>query len=374
MQRRQRQAEVQENQDRWMVSYADFITLLFAFFVVMYAISSVNEGKYRVLSESMTKAFSVSAKSMEPIQIGELARSGSPQSVEFIKRPAVADRSNIPVPVAKTSKGELKDAGDKPLQILFDGLRTAVAEISDKGLIEVNSNDDGVEIEISSSILFDSGEAILSDKARPTMTKLAQVLMPFPHDVNVQGYTDDRPIKSPLYPSNWELSAARAASVVQLFVALGMAPERLSATGFGEFRPVDDNDYEEGRSANRRVVIFVPVLKDKARVMDAINRLGARLNRGITFEQPASPEPSEGLRQSSEVAPGQIIDSPAGESRFFNASPTELNKRAVERERASEASPSLTENVTDKPDGERHIAREPIEGVRNSVNPAGANQ
>jgi chemotaxis protein MotB len=368
MQRRKRQSESQQNHDRWMVSYADFITLLFAFFVVMYAISSVNEGKYRVLSESMTKAFSVNAKTLDPIQVGDPVRSGDPQSIEFIKRPVVVDRSAASAGVSKTR------AGDKPLQILFDGLRASVAEISDKGLIKVNTNENGVEIEISSSILFASGEAVLSEKAKPTMTKLAQVLMPFPHEVNVQGYTDDRPIKSPLYPSNWELSAARAASVVQLFVGLGIDPERLSATGFGEFRPVDDNDYEEGRNANRRVVIFVPVLKDKARVMDAINRLGARLNRGVTLEQPASPEPSEGLRQSSEAEPGKIIELPIGENRFFNASPAELNRQAVERARISGTNPSSTGNVTNKANGEPHIGRQPIEGVRNAITPAEASQ
>lgn len=373
MQRRKRQSETQENHDRWMVSYADFITLLFAFFVVMYAISSVNEGKYRVLSESMSKAFSVPAKSLDPIQVGELVRSGDPSVVEFIKHPVVVDRSDAQAAIVKSRKGDLENAADKPLQVLFDGLRASVAEISDKGLIKINTNANGVEIEISSSILFKSGEAVLSEKARPTMTRLAQVLMPFPHDVNVQGYTDDRPIKSPLYPSNWELSAARAASVVQLFVALGMAPQRLSATGYGEFRPVDDNDYEEGRRANRRVVIFVPVLEDKARVMEAITRLGERLDRGVTFEQPASPEAEEGLRQPARLVPGDIINEPAVEDRFFNASPADLNREAAQRELDSGVTSlpaAVTEPIGDGP----HISGQPIEGLRNTRNPVGANQ
>jgi chemotaxis protein MotB len=348
-----------------MVSYADFITLLFAFFVVMYAVSSVNEGKYRVLSESLSKAFSVSAQTLEPIQIGEIKRSGDPKSIEFIKRPVVIDRSDTPAPVPKPRTGEIRDAGDKPLKVLFDGLRAAVAEITDKGLIKVNTNEFGVEIEISTSILFNSGEAVLSEKAKPIMSKLATVLMPFPHEVNVQGYTDNIPIQSAFYPSNWQLSAARAASVVQLFSQLGMQPARLSATGFGEYRPAADNNTDEGRQANRRVVIFVPVLKDKARVLDAINQLGASLNRGITFDQPASPEASEGIRRDIKGTAPRIVESPASEDRFFNPTTPVVNRQGLS------AAPPLVDvrSAESRQDVEagnanRHIGRQPIEGVR----------
>jgi chemotaxis protein MotB len=358
-----------------MVSYADFITLLFAFFVVMYAVSSVNEGKYRVLSESLSKAFSISAQTLEPIQIGDIKRSGDPKSIEFIKRPVVIDRSDTPAPVPKPRTGEVRDAGDKPLKVLFDGLRAAVAEITDKGLIKVNTNEFGVEIEISTSILFNSGEAILSENAKPVMRKLAAVLMPFPHEVNVQGYTDNIPIQSAIYPSNWQLSAARAASVVQLFSQLGMQPERLSATGFGEYRPASDNETDEGRQANRRVVIFVPVLKDKARVMDAINQLGASLNRGITFDQPASPELSEGIRRNARGTTPGIIQSPASENRFFNATTPDLSPDSAIQALPS-TQPVIDTRLPDTPraiqviDGNRHIGRQPIEGQRTPAVPA----
>jgi len=365
-----------------MVSYADFITLLFAFFVVMYAISSVNEGKYRVLSESLTQAFSVSAKSLDPIQVGEIKRSGDPKSVEFIKRPVVIDRSDTPAPVPKKRKGEIRGAGDKPLTILFEELRASVAEISDKGLVKVQSKDHGVEIEISASILFDSGDAVLSEQAKPAMQKLAEVLMPFPHEVNVQGYTDNIPIQSNIYPSNWQLSAARAASVVQLFAQLGMSPARLSATGFGEYRALENNDSETGRQKNRRVVIFVPVLKDKAKVLDAIQKLGERMNRGITFDQPALPESSEGIRNEIQESAPEIIQSPASENRFYNNPAAGNTEQAVQNVPSRSIVPAQSEEIietegqstSDTVTGERHIGRQPIEGLRSPSTSGGSVQ
>ena len=358
-----------------MVSYADFITLLFAFFVVMYAVSSVNEGKYRVLSESLSQAFSITAQTLEPIQIGEIKRSGDPRSVEFIKRPVVIDRSDMPAPVPKPRAGEVREAGDKPLQILFDGVRAAVAEMTDKGLVKINTNEFGIEIEISTSILFESGAAELSAQAEPSLQRLAEVLKPFPHEVNVQGYTDNIPIQSSIYPSNWQLSAARAASVVQLFSRYGINPERLSATGFGQYRPAADNSTEQGRQANRRVVIFVPALRDRQQVLDAINQLGASLNRGITFDQPAQPENTEGIRRESSNA-ARIIDAPASENRFSNATPANTVGAGSAQQLPSDieqvgANVQRQQQSVDELGGDRHIGRQPIEGLRVPVIPVG---
>jgi len=366
MRRNRNNKHQEENQDRWMVSYADFITLLFAFFVVMYSISSVNEGKYRVLSESLTQAFSVAAKTLDPIQIGDMKRSGDPQSVEFIKRPVVIDRSDTPAVVPSKNPGSTKDAGDKPLRVLFEELQAAVAEISDKGLVVINNNEYGVEIEISSSILFSSGEVELAEQARPTISKLAEVLMPFPHQVNVQGYTDNIPIQSPYYPSNWQLSAARAASVVQLFTEMGMSPSRLSATGFGDQRPVAENSTVEGRQKNRRVVIFVPVLRDKRKVLDAIRQLGARMERGITYDQLAAPESSEGLRRDIQEPAAEIMSTPAIESRFFNAESgvDQLNSETGTIRRLQNP---VDDDIIIEQSSQPHIGRQPIEGIRDSL-------
>ncbi len=356
MSRKQRKQNIEHNNnDRWLVSYADFITLLFAFFVVMYAVSSVNEGKYRVLSESLTNAFSVHARALEPIQIGQVVKSGDPKDYKLIKRPVVVDRSDIPRPVIKPRSGEVKDAGDKPLKILFDAMRTSVAELTDKGLIKVKSNEYGVEIEISTSVLFNSGRTRLSKQAIPILENLARVLKPFPHDVNVQGYTDNIPIQSNIYPSNWELSAARAASVVQLFARLGIQSSRLSATGFGEFRPLADNTTEKGRQQNRRVVIFIPVFRDKARVLDAIDRLGKRMDKGITFDRPAGRDAREGFRSNFKKSVPGMVDSPVGESRFSNPVSPLSTRKEVKQKTVRSSPTSSDQSVRNSIAGDKKI-------------------
>src|SRR5690606_7234999 len=114
-----------------------------------------------------------------------------------------------------------------------------------------------VEVEINTSILFPSGSARLSAEAIPILERLAEILRPFPNPIHVEGFTDNVPINTPAVPSHWELSAARAASVVHLCTKANIDPQRMAAIGFGEYRPVADNSTEEGRSKNRRVVIVV---------------------------------------------------------------------------------------------------------------------
>lgn len=373
MRRQRKQLADEANKDRWMVSYADFVTLLFAFFVVMYSVSSVNEGKYRVLSESLSTAFNVEARTLDPIQIGAIKRSGDPVSITLVKRPVVIDRSDIPEPPPAPRIGEIEDAGDKPMKVLFEGLRASVATLSDKDLIKVSNNEFGVEIEISTSVLFKSGGTRLEDQARPVLVKLAEVLKPFPHDINVQGYTDNVPTRGTAYPSNWELSASRAASVVQLFARLGIQQSRLSATGYGEFRPVADNATAEGRRKNRRVIIFVPSYKDQAVVAKAIKRLGEQLDRGISFDKAASGNVKEGFRKDVRESAPRIVDAPLNETRFFNPAPTRSNQSSSTANEpvAPIVSTPATANRTkiEVDAGGRHIGRQPIGGKVGETTP-----
>jgi len=353
-----------ENNERWMVSYADFITLLFAFFVVMYAVSSVNEGKYRVLSDSLSTAFNVDARALDPIQVGKIKRSGDPTSFKLIKKPVVINRKDIPRPQPQPRTGDQKNAGDKAITVLFEGVRTSIAELSDQNLIQVHNNEFGVEIEISTQVLFDSGGTQLSSQSRPVLEKLANVLAPFPHEINVQGYTDNQPIQSNLYPSNWELSTARAASVVKLFMQLGIAAKRLSATGYGEYRPITNNDTDVGRQRNRRVVIFIPVLKDKAKVDRALNRLQDRLNRGVPFTRPSGQDTrGEGFRRNLPEAPARIIDAPSGDTRFSNPSaPATVSggPGPVTTPKPANSTIANPRSGDGQPAGTRHIGRQPI--------------
>jgi chemotaxis protein MotB len=124
-------------------------------------------------------------------------------------------------------------------------------------LVTVRRENMWLEIEINADILFPSGAGEFAPAAEPVLDKLAEVLKPFPNPIRVEGHTDDRPIRTAAFPSNWELSAARAASVVHQFMRQGVDPLRLEIVGFGEFHPRQSNDTNDGRNANRRVVVLV---------------------------------------------------------------------------------------------------------------------
>ncbi|MBI3560791.1 MAG: flagellar motor protein MotD [Gammaproteobacteria bacterium] len=243
------------SKDRWLVSYADFITLLFGFFVVMYAISSVNEGKYRVLSDTMVAAFNTPPKSLEPVQVGKPIENFAPQP----------DALGVPKPIHLEPPKPVELPSQHMIKIA-EQLTASLKPLIDKDLIKVNRNNLWVEVEINTSILFSSGSADMEEEAFAPLSKLAMVIKDLPNYVDVEGHTDNFPIKNAVYPSNWELSAARAASVVHLFVKQGVAPERLSAIGYGEYRPIGDNNSIDGRRANRRVRVVILADKNARRV------------------------------------------------------------------------------------------------------------
>jgi chemotaxis protein MotB len=244
MGRRRRGTEEHENHERWLVSYADFITLLFAFFVVMYAISSVNEGKYRVLSDSISSAF----RSIPGSSTGAMPQinpnAPTPVAIPF-KRPQPA---NIKTDAQRQQIKEI-------LRTKAKEITEALAPLVKQGQVRVTEGALGITVEINASVLFDSGEARLQLPAVRVLTAVGQILATTELPITVEGHTDNAPISTPLYPSNWELSGARAASVVRLFIENGVDPRRLTATGYAEQRPVADNATSEGRQRNRRVAI-----------------------------------------------------------------------------------------------------------------------
>ncbi len=278
---RKKRIEEHDNHERWLVSYADFITLLFAFFVVMYSISSVNEGKYRVLSDSIVTAFRDPARSLQPIQIGDLMRSPLQSDKQFDQEMPVIQLFKVPVPenpaeekiepVAMAPENEVSEL-DQAAQQLADSIEAAMSDLVDDELIEVRRDKRWIEVEIKSSILFSSGSADLSQQSRPVLAQLADKLKPLDNIIHVEGFTDNVPISNFEFLSNWELSAARAASVVHLFTRLGIEPQRMAAIGYGEFRPVSSNDTAEGRATNRRVVLVIMSGTD-ARVSERLDHL-----------------------------------------------------------------------------------------------------
>jgi chemotaxis protein MotB len=268
MSRRRRHEEEHINHERWLVSYADFITLLFAFFVVMYAISSVNEGKYRVLSNTLTEAFKDTTRSMNPIQIGEPTRSGGIMPGDTLSQSAVQTGARTGPETLETRPETPPDPGFEASQdaehetarrlgYLAATLESVLGALVEQEQVTVTHNGDWVEVTMKSALLFPSGSAALSESAKTTLRDISQVLRPLPNPIHVEGYTDDVPISTGAFPSNWELSAARAASVVHLFARFGVDPRRLAAVGYGEFRPIADNATEAGRRANRRVSLVI---------------------------------------------------------------------------------------------------------------------
>ncbi len=215
--RRRVSIETKINHERWLVSYSDFITLLFAFFVVMYSVSQVNENKYRVLSETLQSAFS-----------------------QGVRAPGTERESKL-----------------ASLEQLETELSDVLGGLINQGALSVWGNEDWVEIEINANVLFDSASAEPSSQAKTVFAEVADVLAPFENAVAVSGHTDDIPIRNANFSSNWELSSARAVAVVNLLAYEGVDPTRLSAIGYGEYQPIADNSTEQGRAKNRRVVLRV---------------------------------------------------------------------------------------------------------------------
>jgi chemotaxis protein MotB len=241
---RRRKEEEHENHERWLVSYADFITLLFAFFVVMYAVSSVNEGKYRVLSDSISSAF----RNIPGNTAGAMMQvnPNAPMPVTIpIRKPAPTS--------LKTDTNREKNK--ELLRNKAKEITEALAPLVQQGQVRVTEGALGITVEINASVLFESGEARLQLPARLALTAVGQILATTDFPITVEGHTDNAPINTPLFPSNWELSGSRAASVVRLFIETGVDPRRLTATGYAEQRPVADNATPEGRQRNRRVAI-----------------------------------------------------------------------------------------------------------------------
>ncbi len=251
MPRHRRKQEEPENHERWLVSYADFITLLFAFFVVMYAISSVNEGKYRVLSETLNAVFS-DPQNQDPRLP---AAAAAPAVDQLSPKPVVIPP---PIPITPAAGVEARAAArSSNLADVRGQLETSLDSYVSDGQIEVTGDGKRIEVHIKSGLLFDSGSSGLARAAFEPLREVARILAPLSNTVQVEGHTDNVPIGTLQFPSNWELSAARAASVVHFLGSLGVAADRLVAVGFGEHRPVAANTSAVGRARNRRVTLAV---------------------------------------------------------------------------------------------------------------------
>ncbi len=252
MARRRQHVEEHENHERWLVSYADFITLLFAFFVVMYALSSINEGKYKVLSNSLTQAFrNVTVNASGEVIIPQVASPSTP-TVVAPPRPSQPQKTE-----ADKAKEKAKAAQRDRMRNMAKDIMEALAPLVREGKVRLLETSRGVTIEIADSALFAVGQAVLNVESSRALRAVADVIATSDFPVTIEGHTDNVPIKTAQFPSNWELSAVRATTVLRIFADAGVPADRLTAIGYGETRPVETNDSIEGRARNRRVSIQI---------------------------------------------------------------------------------------------------------------------
>lgn len=249
MRRRRPSQDDLHNKERWLISYADFITLLFAFFVVMYSVSSVNEGKYKVLSETLTGVFNAPQRSVQPVQVGE----------QPAYNPGIPGEEVILPPVTEVPRTPELDAEGRveALRAMADQLTVEFDELISQGVVSLESSEQWLELNLPNSMLFGSGDAEPHYDAFQVIEKIALVLRDRDNAVKVEGFTDNQPIRTNRFPSNWELSSARASAVARMLMMEGIEPERLAAVGYGQYQPVARNDTEEGRRRNRRVVLLI---------------------------------------------------------------------------------------------------------------------
>ena len=321
---RKKRPEEHVNHEAWAIPYADLITLLLAFFVVMYAVSSVNEGKYRVLAESMVAAFRGPPRTTNPIQLGDTNPSGTtdvgvrqslPTGV-MDPRTVHLPRGRLPEQLRENDRGTSDDSVESVepgggfrsqegvesggIARIAEEVREALSEMIDSEEVRVRETEFWLEVEVQTDILFPTGVARVSEAAQEPLQRLSNILAGFPNPIRVEGHTDDLPIRTERFPSNWELSAARAASVVRLFEEQGVQPSRLAAVGYGEHFPEADNATAEGRNRNRRVLVVVLAADESG------TEIAQGSGQATVSAQPAggdAPEASESTDPASATPP-----------------------------------------------------------------------
>jgi chemotaxis protein MotB len=361
MARRHQHHEEHLNHEAWAIPYGDLLTLLLAFFVVMYAVSSINEGKYRVLADAMSAAFGGTPRTIAPIQLGHEQLRGSAFDRPSIATPgAKAAGPAAPPPVEvktvrqvldlptfahawrKASQGKGSGAsGDsegrgEQLRILGDRLQQALSGLVRRKLVTVRRARTYLEVEIQSDVLFASGVAVPDAKARATIAEIAKILRGEPNAVRVEGYTDNKPIHTWQFNSNWELSAARAASVVHEMIAHGVAPDRLAVVGYGEQQPVADNATAEGRNANRRVLLVILAAPDG---VDTIGPETVVADAGDEGEDATRPAAAPAMAAATKVATPARAGKPAAQASALAHDAPSSHHRSAGAEALSDGDP-----------------------------------
>lgn len=307
MSRKRTEEPEKENGERWLLTYSDLITLLMIFFVVLYSISKVDANKFKALADSLNKALGGG-------QPAKIAIANSPQGPSFLNTGYPQNNTTVPSKTNnKDNAANTQNSSSSPLNqgantnqgqgnvdqenMTIEGIKARLDKFAaDNGIqtqLISTIEERGLVISIHDTLLFDSGSDVITPKAREILDKVSAVLAPTPNFIRVEGHTDNLPIHTSEFPSNWELSVLRATNVVEILASSGISPDRLSATGYGEYRPVASNATEAGRAQNRRVDLTV-------------------LRSKYDFVEPGTAAPTPGSTGTSSTGTGSTSTGSAG--------------------------------------------------------------
>ncbi|ATW26967.1 flagellar motor protein MotB [Candidatus Formimonas warabiya] len=243
-----------DNTERWLLSYADFITLLMIFFVILYSMSRIDAAKFEMLAQTLGKTLTgtqyILKGSSGPSMVSGISAGETFPSTQVTPNSLYVNRT----PTYGTNDSVDQNAFKEVEKILDNFIKENGLE----GVVSHYVSERGLVVSLSNAALFDSGSSELHADQKKTVIKIGEILKVLPNLIRVEGHTDNRPIHNARFPSNWELSVLRATTVLQILVAdVGISPDKISAIGYGEYRPIAPNDSGPNRQLNRRVDIVI---------------------------------------------------------------------------------------------------------------------
>lgn len=243
-----KEPEKPANHERWLVSYADFITLLFAVFVVLYAMGQSDKKKVEEVMQSIQASFGMANAGASAPKINVI----SSQAINIM--PSLKPELSI-APPGKTGRGQGKSrAEEKDFRQIKSSIEAYLVKQGAQNKVSLNITRRGLIVSLKEAGFFDSGQAQIKPEAYDLINTISEVMTQYNNPLRVEGHTDNIPINSAQFPSNWELSTARAINGLKYLIKhYNVDPDKISATGYAEFRPVSDNATTEGRAKNRRV-------------------------------------------------------------------------------------------------------------------------
>lgn len=283
-------AEGHGGDERWVISYADLVTLLLGFFIILYATSELDLQRFESISIGLAKAFNVDVKEGLDPDDSPLFSGGR----GFVSGPINTGRVDRDLALIETA--------------LSDRER---AQLIVPGQVEVKREEDRIVFRVADSLVFASASAEVRASALPLLQVIGEIVNELPNEIRVEGHTDTVPVATARYPSNWELSSARATAVLRHLVEqVGVEPSRVFAAGFGEFRPIASNETPEGRSLNRRADIVVLYEPGQLALPDALPAGDEPPVPDITPD--LRPDLNPGLVPEADDASSAAIDEPSG--------------------------------------------------------------